>query len=156
MNQEMKIVSDSMPFFMDVCLHLCKLTVCCMLAIKKNDHLLVHALDLTFHLTSRFISAILVSLSPNILYTTVIAIQLPAACHCCNFLTSNITFLYKKVGYPIKHEREIAEEGFSILLVLLLGIRETFQSTVIKVNALMKFQDMENFIDILLFDRFNA
>ena len=93
---------------------------------KKNDHLLVHALDLTFHLTSRFISAILVSLSPNILYTTVIAIQLPAACHCCNFLTSNITFLYKKVGYPIKHEREIAEEGFSILLVLLLGIRETF------------------------------
>lgn len=45
---------------------------------------------------------------------------------CCNFLTSNITFLYKKVGYPIKHEREIAEEGFSILLVLLLGIKESF------------------------------
>lgn len=31
------------------------------------------------------------------------------------------TSLAAGVGYPIKHEREIAEEGFSILLVLLLG-----------------------------------
>lgn len=52
--------------------------------------------------------------------------QVCCSCLVCNFLTSNITFLYKKVGYPIKHERELAEEGFSILLVLLLGINESF------------------------------
>jgi len=45
------------------------------------------------------------------------------------------------VGYPIKHEREIAEEGFSILLVLLLGTILTIILLGVVVGLVMRCSD---------------
>ena len=70
---------------------------------------------------------------------------------------SNTSFLYKKVGYPIKHEREIAEEGFSILLVLLLGMylvnRNEVTSNTINTSCCYLFTITINKTS-LLFDNF--
>ena len=46
-----------------------------------------------------------------------------------------------KVGYPIKHEREMAEEGFSILLVLLLGTILTIILLGVVVGLVMRCSD---------------
>jgi len=60
---------------------------------------------------------------------------------CAPIILKADTSMAAGVGYPIKHEREVAEENFSVLLVLLLGTVLTFILLGVVVGLFMRCSD---------------